>query len=86
METKEGSGGDDDPDFELIRPEDFLPPQPFPADARRMGVDRYTGGDGAFLAMAAALDGRKTSHRVFALVLLIFVITPVALSLWQLFR
>jgi hypothetical protein len=71
---------DDGP--ELIRPEDFLPPSPFPADARRMGFDRYTGGDAAFLAFASALDGRKTSHRVFAAVLLTLVVGAFVAGIW----
>lgn len=67
---------------ELITPEDFLPPSPFPADAQRMGFDRYTGGDAGFLAVASALDGRKASHRLFAYALLALVIGCFALTLW----
>lgn len=67
---------------ELIRPEDFLPPSPFPIDAQRMGFDRYTGGDAGFLAMASALDGRKISHRLFAAALLVLVVGALAANLW----
>lgn len=67
---------------ELIMPEDFLPPNPFPIDAQRMGFDRYTGGDAGFLAVASALDGRKVSHRVLAYALLTLVIGCFALTLW----
>lgn len=75
----------DEPDGtepELITPEDFLPPSPFPTDAQRMGFDRYTGGDAGFLAVASALDGKKVSHRLFAYVLLTLVIGCFALTLW----
>lgn len=67
---------------ELIKPEDFLPPNPFPKDAQRMGFDRYSGGDAGFLAIASALDGRKRSHRLFATFLLVAVVTSLAMSLW----
>lgn len=72
----------EDNEPELIMPEDFLPPSPFPTDARRMGIDRYTGGDAGILAMASALDGRKRSHRVFATLLLVAVVGSLAMSLW----
>lgn len=75
----------DEPDGnepELITPEDFLPQSPFPADAQRMGFDRYTGGDAGFLAIASALDARKTSHRLFAYLLLTLVIGCFVLTLW----
>ena len=67
---------------ELITPEDFAPPSPFPIDAQRMGFDRYTGGDAGFLAVASALDGRKPSHRNLAIVLLTLVIGCFVLTLW----
>ena len=67
---------------ELIEPEDFLPRSPFPADAQRMGFDRYTGGDAGFLAVASALDGRKPGHRLFAYVLLTVVVGSFVLTLW----
>lgn len=75
----------DEPDGtepELITPEDFLPPNPLPIDAQRMGIDRWTGGDAGFLAVASALDGRKASHRLFAYSLLTLVVGCFALTLW----
>lgn len=71
---------------ELIRPEDFLPPNPFPVDAQRMGIDRFTGDNGALIAVAASLDPAKLSHRVVAWLLLVVVTTPVALDAWQILR
>lgn len=79
----------DEPDStepELILPEDFLPPSPFTADAQRMGFDRYTGGEAGMLAFASALDGRKASHRVFAVLLLVTVVGCFGLTLWGQFH
>jgi hypothetical protein len=74
----------DDPDWapELIRPEDFLAPNPFPLDAQRMGFDRFTGDSGALIALAAALDGSKLSHRIVAWLLLVVVVGSFVLTLW----
>jgi hypothetical protein len=83
MQLKDEPEGDEP---ELITPEDFLPPSPFPTDAQRMGFDRYTGGDAGFLAMASALDGRKPSHRVFAGALLALVVGSFLLTLWGQFH
>ncbi|HET8562174.1 MAG TPA: hypothetical protein VFL69_16770 [Marmoricola sp.] len=74
------------PGPELIRPEDFLPPNPFPVDAQRMGIDRFTGDNGALIAVAASLDPGKLSHRIVAWLLLLVVTTPVALEVWQILR
>lgn len=71
---------------ELIVPEDFLPPSPFPIDAQRMGFDRYTGADAGFLAVASALDPAKRSHRVFASALLTLVVGCFLLTLWGQFH
>lgn len=76
---------DEEPDRsdpELITPEDFLPRNPFPPDAQRLGFDRYSGGESGFLAVAAALDSRKPSHRVLATVLLILVVGSFSMTLW----
>ncbi|MGN6783091.1 MAG: hypothetical protein ACTHJH_16505 [Marmoricola sp.] len=75
---------EDDREPELIEPEDFLAPSPFPLDAQRLGVDRWTGDGGALIGFAAALDGRKTSHRVMAWVMLAVVGMPVVLDLLRL--
>lgn len=74
----------DDTDLspELIVPEDFLAPNPFPLDAQRMGFDRYTGDGGALIALAAALDGSKLSHRLVAWLLLVVVVGSFVLTLW----
>ncbi len=71
----------DEPEIELIEPEDFLAPNPFPADARRMGFDRYSE-EGAMIALAASLNPAKATHRIMAWVMLVVVMTPVLLSLW----
>ena len=72
----------DEPDGELIRPEDFLAPNPIPPDARRMGLDRNTE-EGALLALAASLDSTKLSHRIIAWVLLFVFAAPVLLVVLQ---
>ena len=75
---------DEEPDYELIEPEDFLSERcrnPFPLDARRMGFDRYSE-EGAMIALAAALDPTKTSHRIVAWVMLLTVTVPLLLTLW----
>lgn len=71
--------GDPADDLELIRPEDFLGQQRFPADARRMGLDRNTE-EGAMLAMAASLDPAKASHRLVAWVLIVAFVGPLLLG------
>lgn len=71
-----------DPDVELIRPEDFLPAGRFPHDARRMGIDSYTGLDGAWIGLASALDPHRLSHRLLAVFLLVIFIGSFALALW----
>jgi hypothetical protein len=75
-------GWPDEEQPELIQPEDFLPPDPFPLDARRLGFDRYTGDGGALIGLAAALDGTRASHRVIAWVLLAVVVGPFVMTLW----
>jgi hypothetical protein len=67
---------------ELIQPEDFLPPSPFPVDAQRMGVDRWTGDNGALIGLAAALDASRPSHRLVAWLLLAAVVGPFVMTLW----
>ncbi|HEX4190575.1 MAG TPA: hypothetical protein VHZ06_06225 [Marmoricola sp.] len=77
--------GPEDVEPELIAPEDFLPQSlinPYPEDARRMGLDRYTGSDAAMLAFAANLDSKKPSHRLFAILLLILVVGSFVATLW----
>lgn len=69
---------------ELIQPEDLLPPSPFPLDAQRLGIDRYTGDGGALIGFAGALNPRKTSHKIVALLLFAVVVMPVALTVWRL--
>ncbi|MGO4256092.1 hypothetical protein [Marmoricola sp. RAF53] len=82
MPTQEDVPDGPEPDIELIRPEDFLPSNRYPHDARRMGIDHYTGLDGAWIGLASALDSRKPSHRLLAVVLLILFIGSFALALW----
>ena len=68
----------DEPDGELIRPEDFLAPDPMPFDARRMGFDRNTE-EGALIALAASLDPAKLSHRLLAWLMLSVFVAPTLL-------
>ncbi len=75
------SGSPDESGVELIRPEDFLAENPFPPDARRLGFDRWSD-EGALIALAASLDPAKTSHKVFAWLMLLAITTPVVLNLW----
>jgi hypothetical protein len=72
----------DEPDGELIEPEDFLARNPFPLDARRMGFDRYSE-EGAMIALAASLDPTKLSHKLVAWLMLVAVLMPVLLTLWH---
>jgi hypothetical protein len=51
-----------------------------------MGIDRFTGDNGALIAVAASLDSTKLSHRIVAWLLLLVVTTPVALEAWQILR
>lgn len=84
MNTRESEPDDGDTP-ELITPEDFLPSNPFPTDAQRLGVDRYSGGDAGILAVAASLDSSKPSHRLLALVLLVLIVGFSAWTLWSQF-
>jgi predicted esterase len=68
---------------ELITPEDFLPHDPFPADARRLGFDQYSG---AMIALAAGLDRRNPVHRAVALAMLVVFVTPVLMTVLFLLR
>ena len=70
----------DEHGVELIEPEDFLPGNPFPQDAQRMGIDRWSD-DAAMLALAASLDPAKLSHRIVAWVMLVAVVSPLVLTL-----
>lgn len=79
-EPSEGSGP------ELITPEQFLPPNPFPWDAQRMGIDRFTGDNGALIAFAASLDRTKPLHRLMAWLMLIVVGGPVLITVISLLR
>ena len=71
----------DDSGIELIAPEDFLPANPFPLDARRMGIDRWSD-DAGMIAVAASLDPAKPSHKLFAWLMLLAITVPMALNLW----
>jgi hypothetical protein len=76
----------DDEELELIQPEDFLPPNPFPSDAQRLGINQYTGGDAAFIALAANLDSRNPTHRAIAITLLLVFVSPLVLTVVSLLR
>lgn len=75
--------GDEDGEtaYELISPEDFLPGSPFPADAQRMGIDRWSG-DAGLIAIASSLDSRKVSHKIVAWVMLLLLTGWLVARLW----
>ena len=70
-----------DDGVELIEPEDFLPGNPFPADAQRMGIDRWSDNAG-MIAVASSLDSRKLSHKIVAWVMLLSITAWLAFQLW----
>ena len=76
---------DDDPgndsDLELVRPEDFLAANPFPLDAQRMGIDRWSD-EAGMIAIAASLNPAKVSHKIVAWLMLLAVVVPLVLNLW----
>ena len=72
----------DPQDAELIRPEDFLPANPFPPEAQRMGIDRWSD-DAGMLAIAANLDPAKLSHKIVAWLMLLAVLAPFVVNLWS---
>jgi hypothetical protein len=75
----------DEPDheeLELIRPEDFLARNPFPVDAQRMGIDRWSD-DAGMIAIASSLDSRKLSHRIIAWVMLIALTSWLVFTWWS---
>ncbi len=71
----------DDSGVELVRPEDFLAANPFPLDAQRMGIDRWSD-DAGLIAIASSLDSRKRSHKIVAWVMLICLTTWLVAQLW----
>jgi hypothetical protein len=74
----------DDPDsegLELIQPEDFLPRNPFPADAQRMGIDRWSD-DAGMIAIAASLDSSKRSHKLVAWLMLLALTSWLLMQFW----
>jgi hypothetical protein len=71
----------DDAGPDLIQPEDFLARDPFPVDAQRMGVDRWSD-DAGMIAIAASLDSSKLSHKIIAWVMLLAVTSWLVLNLW----
>ena len=71
----------DDSDLELIEPEDFLPRNPFPLDAQRMGIDRWSDNAG-LIAVAASLDPAKRWHKLIAWLMLSCVTVPLMFNVW----
>jgi hypothetical protein len=71
----------DEHGVELIEPEDFLPGNPFPHDAQRMGIDRWSD-DAGMIAIASSLDSRKLSHKIVAWVMLLAVTSWLLMQLW----
>jgi hypothetical protein len=81
MQDQDEPAGDGADDLELIEPEDFLPRNPFPLDAQRMGIDRWSD-DAGMIAIAASLDSSKLSHKIIAWVMLIALTSWLLGSLW----
>jgi hypothetical protein len=71
----------DDDGVELVEPEDFLPRNPFPDDAQRMGIDRWSD-DAAMIAVASSLNPAKLSHKIVAWVMLLAVTSWLLAQLW----
>ena len=71
----------DEHGVELIEREDFLPGNPFPHDAQRMGIDRWSD-DAGMIAIASSLDSRKLSHKIVAWVMLVAVTSWFVAQLW----
>ena len=66
---------------ELIEPDDFLAANPFPADARQLGFDRWSD-EGALIAVAASLDPTNRFHKAVAWVWLLALASPLLMTLW----
>lgn len=66
---------------ELIEPDDFLAANPFPADARKMGFDRWSD-EGALIAFAANLDPANRFHKAVAWVWLLALASPLLMTVW----
>jgi len=81
MQEHDEPDGPESADFELIRPEDFLARNPFPHDAQRMGIDRWSD-EAGLIAVAASLDPGKVSHKIVAWVMLLAITVPLLLNLW----
>jgi hypothetical protein len=81
MQDQDEPGGADGAGHELIEPEDFLAPNPFPLDAQKMGIDRWSD-DAGMIAIAASLDSSKLSHKIVAWVMLLAVTSWLCLQLW----
>ena len=71
----------EDAGVELVEPEDFLPGNPFPGDAQRMGIDRWSD-DAGMIAIASSLDPAKLSHKIVAWVMLLAVTSWLLAQLW----
>jgi hypothetical protein len=81
-----GDPGDGaDQGVELLEPEDFLPPNPFPLDAQRMGIDRWSDNAG-MIAVASSLDPAKRWHRAVAWLMLVAVVSWTLLTAWSQIR
>ena len=84
MQATDDPGHAEDPDdseLELIEPEDFLSRNPFPLDAQRMGIDRWSD-DAGMIAIASSLDSRKLSHKIVAWVMLVALASWLLAQLW----
>ena len=80
-EAMTACGADDESDIELIRSEDVQAANPFPLDAQRMGIDRWSD-EAGMIAIAASLNPAKVSHKIVAWLMLLAVVVPLVLNLW----
>jgi len=71
----------DESELELLTPADFAGRNPFPLDAQRMGIDRWSD-DAGMIAIAASLDSSKRSHKIVAWVMLLALTSWLLAQLW----
>lgn len=81
MQAQDEPDEGDEGELELIRPEDFLSGNPFPGDAQRIGIDRWSD-DAGMIAIASSLDSRKLSHKIVAWVMLVSLTAWLVAQLW----
>lgn len=81
MQRIDDGGDPEDSGFELVEPEDFAPRNPFPPDAQRMGIDRWSD-DAGMIAIASSLRSSKRSHKLVAWLMLLALTAWLLMQLW----